>query len=173
MTTLLISEVEAGAPVPSGSSLDVARVRVTSSGSVSLHVARVNVVSDAPHWEDGNLLQVSQVQASRFGGVPTVSAGEGQEARAFDQVTLAGVASDGTTNWVQQQGPPVGLASSLPSVSFTALALATGATLVFEFSATNEAGTATDTVTVTVAPHIDWKLTADGWEPYRIERVTV
>ncbi len=100
--------------------------------------------------------------------VSTISAGPDQiQIEPFSTVSLTGsilTGSISTWSWNQTSGQAVSLNGNGASRTFVAPASTSAQTLTFE--ATGD-GTATDTVTVEVNPHLEWIKTAGGLSALR------
>lgn len=133
--------------------LRVLRAAVTTSGQATLRVLRAAVATE------------SAVQANA--GAPTT-------VDSLETVILSAAASSGNPTgylWTQTAGPTVALRPSgaVPRPEFTAPATDAGTTVTFSLAVTSGGTTSTNTATatVTVRPHIDWMLAANGttWVP--------
>lgn len=85
--------------------------------------------------------------------LPVANAGPVQNVTGGAAVTLNGSATGATPMtfaWTQLSGPPVTLTGTNPA-TFTAPSSAAGATLIFQLTATNSAGSSIATVTINVA----------------------
>jgi hypothetical protein len=138
----------------------VLRAAVTTSGAVTVRALRVEVTTE------------TAVQANA--GAPIT-------VNSLDLVVLSAEASSGNPTgytWTQTAGPTVAFRPSrtVARPEITAPATDTGTTLTFTLAVTSGGTTSTNpaTVTVTVRPHINWQLAANGttWTPTLTEVLT-
>lgn len=111
-------------------------------------------------WDD-IVFTTDQVFIGSADTVPTVSLGPDLvQIEPFKNVPLSATVTAGTIGawvWTQIAGPAVTLAGTGASRTFVAPALLNG--IVLQFRVTGD-GTATDTISVTINPHLEWLKTS-------------
>jgi hypothetical protein len=146
--------LRAGVSPTTPTRLRIVRAGVTTTGAGTLRVLRAGVTTE------------TSVQANA--GAPVT-------VNSLDIVVLSAAASSGNPTgytWTQTLGPTVTLrpGRNVPRPEFTAPATDAGTEVRFTLAVTNADGTTstnTALAVVTVRPHIDWHLAADGvtWVP--------
>lgn len=143
------------------------------------------VVGQLSPWPGS--LAPSQVVCGPGGALPLVSAGASLTVASNDPVSLGGILTldpnsvGGVISWIQTAGPPVVLTNAntlAPSFTAPTVAPSTSTLLTFQLQVTDQFGTGTSSVNVTVIPPANvvtfltatWKAVASGT---RVGKLTV
>lgn len=133
-----------------------------SVGCIRLGKTTTTQQAETQLWDD-IVLTSDQVFVGPAVIAATVSAGpDRDQIEPFSEVSINGTALTGsiaTWAWSQLSGPAVTLFGSGSSRTFTAPAVSSSSVLQFQVVGD---GLATDTVSITVNPHLDWLKKASG-----------
>lgn len=139
----------------------------TDVGAFRIGKVTTSQQAETQLWDD-IIITSDQVFVGPAVVTATITAGEDRiEIEPYSTVNLSANTLTGTVSswsWTQLSGEPVSLTGSGASRTFVAPALTTTSTLTFQVTANSSI---TDTVTISIAPHLDWIKTNSGLSPLR------